>query len=128
MPIYTNAESVLPPDLLREVKKHWNGLLYIPSDRMTATPNEDVLLAIQSGCPAQEVALAHDIPVWQVYRIAPDVALTRNDGRSDGTIRQSPPKRPEAPKTGECPEGVENEAASLEIGRRASTVPPCGYI
>ena len=70
MPIYTNAESVLPPDLLREVKKHWNGLLYIPSDRMTATPNEDVLLAIQSGCPAQEVALAHDIPVWQVYRIA----------------------------------------------------------
>lgn len=42
----------------------------LPAKLSRPDPNEDGLLAIQSGCPVQEIALAHDIPIWQVYRIA----------------------------------------------------------
>ncbi len=72
MPLYTHAADVLPAELLSEVQKHWQGLLYIPTNKKDTTfnPYSDVLPAIQSGCPAKVVANVFSIPVWRVYRIA----------------------------------------------------------
>jgi len=72
MPVYTNAADVLPPDLLAEVQKRWQGLLYVPpqTTEKAADPHEAVLLAIQSGCPAKDVSLIYGIPTSSIYRIA----------------------------------------------------------
>jgi len=120
MPVYTNAADVLPPDLLTEVQKRWQGLLYVPPPERrnkAADPREAVLLAIQSGCPVKDIAVAYGMSSRHVYRLGqrlgrlnPYADQTRRVGgrprhkapvnvteANDGTFRQSPSDAQKAP-------------------------------
>ena len=71
MPVYSNAADVLPPELLREVQKHWRGLLYVPpADSPQKEDAEFTRTMIRSGCPASNVASVTGITLGRVYQIA----------------------------------------------------------
>jgi len=111
MPVYTNAADVLPPDLLTEVQKRWQGLLYVPPpERRSKADSELVFNLINGGCTATETAMVAGVTRRRVYQIAgklgtenpfartkPRIALTVNDGTNDGRFRHIPVKRAESP-------------------------------
>ena len=72
MPVYSNAADVLPPELLREVQKHWRGLLYVPpaADSPRKEDAEFTRTMIRSGCPASNVASVTGVTLGRVYQIA----------------------------------------------------------
>ena len=67
---YANAADVLPPKLLAEVRKHWLGCLWIPSENENGSVKR-VLDTIKSGRhTVAEVAALSGASVPSVYRIA----------------------------------------------------------
>ena len=45
--LYTNAADVLPPKLLAQVQKHWQGYMWVPA--RTHMPRNKVIQLIQKG-------------------------------------------------------------------------------
>jgi len=70
--VYSNAADVLPPELLREVQKHWRGLLYVPpAPDSPRNEDADVIRGmILSGSSAPEIAALAKITPRRVYQIA----------------------------------------------------------
>ena len=61
MGLHANAADVLPPELLKEVQKHWNGgTLWFPAiiPKMKPVPPEDeyAYLLIRAGLPTRDIA------------------------------------------------------------------------
>ena len=72
MCVYSNAADVLPPEVLREVQKHWRGLLYVPpaTDSPQKEDTDFIRSMIRSGSPAAEIAAIAGVTARRVYQIA----------------------------------------------------------
>lgn len=54
---YTNAEKVLPRELLREIQKHYNGLLWIPAPGCFYKERKQLVIALkEQGVETGEIA------------------------------------------------------------------------
>jgi hypothetical protein len=53
---YANAKDVLPDDLLREVKKHHTGFLWIPKDESREKKRKLVIALHGEGMTANEIS------------------------------------------------------------------------
>lgn len=119
MPVYSNAADVLPPELLREVQKHWCGLLYVPpaTDSPRKEDAEFTRTMILSGCPASNVASVTGVTLGRVYQIArllgsenpyqrrkpmeaADTAEKHTDEVECGSARPDPTSNPMVPPPG----------------------------
>ena len=93
MPIYSNAADVLPPELLREVQRHWRGLLYVPPFSSRQQRDADFIRTmIRSGCPAPDVASNAGVTLGRVYQIARILGAEnpyRRDAATSGRRRKS---------------------------------------
>ena len=66
--LYTNAAEVLPPELLAQVQKHWQGMIWVPA--RTPASHDDVLLLVRNGLSAEAVAASLGISISRVYQLA----------------------------------------------------------
>ena len=66
--LYTNAADVLPPELLAQVQKHWQGMIWVPA--RTPAAHDDVLLLVRNGLSADAVAASLGISISRVYQLA----------------------------------------------------------
>ena len=75
MGLHANAAEVLPPELLKEVQKHWNGgTLWFPAiiPKMKPVPSEDeyAYLLIRAGLPARDIADSYGMTLNHVHYLA----------------------------------------------------------
>lgn len=66
--LYTNAAEVLPPELLAQVQKHWQGYMWVPA--RTHMPQNKVIQLIQKGLSAEVIADTLGLTPGRVYQIA----------------------------------------------------------
>ena len=67
---YANAAEVLPPDLFREVQKHFVGTLYVGSEGMFLRERERLVLALKAkGIAVREIARMAGITTRRVHQI-----------------------------------------------------------
>lgn len=70
---YTNAEKVLPRELLREIQKHCNGLLWIPAPGSFYKERRQLVIALKSqGIETDEIASLAGITRRRVNQILAD--------------------------------------------------------
>lgn len=54
---YANARDVLPPEVLDTVRRHFSGLLWVPSDVGFYEERRKLVLALKDqGVPTREIA------------------------------------------------------------------------
>ena len=75
MGLHANAADVLPPELLKEVRKHWNGgLLWIRTKTLKMKPvppeEEYAYILIRAGLPARDIATSCDMTLDHVRYLA----------------------------------------------------------
>ncbi|OGV53690.1 MAG: hypothetical protein A2X49_12660 [Lentisphaerae bacterium GWF2_52_8] len=67
---YANAKDVLPEELLVEIKKHFRGMLYIPTDDDQSERRKKLVMALnEHGLKAKEVAAIAGISDRRVNQI-----------------------------------------------------------
>lgn len=86
---YANAKDVLPGRLVREIQKHWNGLLWIPAPfvrqiktKGDATRNRRIYRQWRRGVAIQELAYRHRlsrVQIWRIVRKQGALNSERND-------------------------------------------------
>ena len=70
---YANAAEVLPPDVYREVRKHYIGVLYVGRNAMYAQEREDLVIQLrEGGVSIREIAKAADVSIRRVFQIIAD--------------------------------------------------------
>lgn len=70
---YANAADVLPPELVREIQKHFYGILWIPSPDTFYLQRRDLVHALKSqGIGPKEIANLAGISLRRVYQILRD--------------------------------------------------------
>lgn len=80
---YANASDVLPPRLLRQIQRHWQGLLWIPllEDRKTrgdGQRNEQIVREHSRGISTSELAEKYSLSQERIRQI---VRRLRGKGR-----------------------------------------------
>ena len=74
---YGNARDVLPPDVLDAVRRHFTGLLWVPSDVGFYEERRTLVLALKGqGVPTREIARLSGVTPRRVRQI---VAQSRNE-------------------------------------------------
>ena len=77
---YVRAEDVLPPDLIRRVRKYHTGLILIPADREFYERRHQKVLSLHAeGLPTDEIARRVCLCRRRVQQIIKDMG---------GTLRQ----------------------------------------
>jgi hypothetical protein len=75
---HVNAETVLPPKLLREIQRHCSGYIYIPSPRGFWRDRRDEGLLLHSrGLGTAEIAGRVHLCVRRVQQIIKGAAVER---------------------------------------------------
>ena len=76
MPLSAYGPDVLPPELIREIQKHWRkGLLWIPDvkcseQQMREEEDERALVLMRAGMSAKEVAECCNMTIDHVYYLS----------------------------------------------------------
>ena len=88
---YANAAAVLPPDVYREVRKHYIGVLYVGRNAMYAQEREDLVMQLrESGVSIQDIATAAGVSPRRVSQIIAD-AKKKNAKIDTATPTHLPP-------------------------------------
>lgn len=66
---YVNAKDVLPHELFLEVKKWYNGVLYVPKDSEREARRKLVISLWEKKTPAGDIALITELSVRRVHQI-----------------------------------------------------------
>ncbi len=70
---YANAAEVLPPDVYREVRKHYIGVLYVGRKGMYPKERESLVVQLrESGVSIQDIATAAGVSPRRVSQIIAD--------------------------------------------------------
>lgn len=70
---YANANEVLPPALVQEIQKHFNGILWIPSLDTFFCQRRDLVNALKAqGIAPKEIANLAGVSLRRVYQILSD--------------------------------------------------------
>ena len=67
---YANARDVLPPEVLDTVRRHFTGLLWVPSDAGFYEERRKLVLALKGqGVPTREIARLSGVTPRRVRQI-----------------------------------------------------------
>jgi len=84
---YANARDVLPPEVLDTVRRHFTGLLWVPSDVGFYEERRKLVLALKGqGVPTREIARLSGVTPRRVRQIVAQ-------GRAEPTPTHSHPLR-----------------------------------
>ncbi len=84
---YANARDVLPPEVLDTVRRHFTGLLWVPSDVGFYEERRKLVLALKGqGVPTREIARLSGVTPRRVRQIVAQ-------GRAESTPTHRDPLR-----------------------------------
>ena len=67
---YANAKDVLPPELLKEVQKHYSGILWIPAPGSFYQERRDLVVALHlQGVSTGEISTLAGVTTRRVNQI-----------------------------------------------------------
>ena len=67
---YANAEKILPPELLKEVQKHYTGILWIPTPSRFYKERRQLVIALHlQGIKSCEIANLAGVTIRRVNQI-----------------------------------------------------------
>jgi hypothetical protein len=66
---YANAADVLPHDLLKQVRQHYHGMLYVPAKNARSNNRQIVLSLFKQKVPVAEIALLTGLTIRRINQI-----------------------------------------------------------